>query len=85
MNEDRGAKGGYNDLRRTFILQKRNKETSDQELQELEAQVKKDNIKRALVVFPLALTGTMLKELIDNCIEHKINKPTLLLQNIKHK
>ena len=74
MNEDRGAKGGYNDLRRTFILQKRNKETSDQELQELEAQVKKDNIKRALVVFPLVLTGTMLKELVDNCTEHKINK-----------
>lgn len=74
MNEDRGAKGGYNDLRRTFILQKRNKETSDQELQELETQVKKDNIKRALVVFPLVLTGTMLKELVDNCTEHKINK-----------
>lgn len=74
MNENRGAKGGYNDLRRTFILQKRNKETSDQELQELEAQVKKDNIKRALVVFPLVLTGTMLKELVDNCTEHKINK-----------
>lgn len=74
MNEDRGAKGGYNDLRRTFILQKRNKETSNQELQELETQVKKDNIKRALVVFPLVLTGTMLKELVDNCTEHKINK-----------
>ncbi len=74
MNEDRGAKGGYNDLRRTFILQKRNKETSNQELQELEEQVKKDTIKSALITFPLVLTGTMLKELVDNCTEHKINK-----------
>lgn len=74
MNEDRGAKGGYNDLRRTFILQKRNKVTSEQELQELEKQVKKDNIKSALITFPIVLTGTMLKELVDNCTEHKINK-----------
>ena len=74
MNEDRGAKGGYNDLRRTFILQKRNKETSDQELQELEKQVKKDNIKRALITFPLVLTGTMLKELVDNCTKYQISK-----------
>ena len=61
MNETIGAKGGYNDRRRTKkIIDKVNQKIEEEDLEQLEKEVKKIELKNALVLIPLSITGNII-------------------------
>ena len=62
MNEDIGARGGKNDRRRVIkIHNKKLKKIQDEELEELEKEVKKTQISNILKLIPLTIIGQTLR------------------------
>ena len=74
MNETIGAKGGYNDKRRTLIITKQQKEKlikkqRERDLKKLEEKVKKKQIYTLIKTLPISIGGTALKVLYENAID----------------
>ena len=70
MDETIGAKGGYNDRRRTLIITNKQKEKlkekqQEKELKELEEKVKKQQIYTLIKSLPIAIGGGTFKILYD--------------------
>lgn len=71
MDTTIGEKGGHNDLKRTMIITKRQKEKlkkhqEQKKLQELEKEVKKKQIKTFVKIAPVIIAGNVFKTLSGN-------------------
>lgn len=71
MDTTIGEKGGHNDLKRTMIITKRQKEKlkkhqEQKKLQELEKEVKKKQIKTFVKIAPIIIAGNVFKTLSGN-------------------
>ena len=75
MNENIGAKGGHNDLRRTAIIKENKmKKQEEEELEELEKRVKKKQRYTLIRTLPIVITGGVIKTFFDNRTEEEKNK-----------
>lgn len=83
MNEEFGAKGSYNDFRRTKIIvqneqEKLKKEQEDEEIKELEKEVKIKQAKTLAAIAPIIISGNVLKTFFGN---NRIEKKSIALPN----
>ena len=70
MNEAKGAKGGYNDRRRTYIITK-NKIKKDS------SKITKKSLQATYLITGLALSFPVLKALLEICSQEKITSLNL--------
>lgn len=78
MDRTIGEKGGHNDLRRTMIITKQQKEKlkkyqEQKDLKELEEKVKKQQIKTFVKIAPIIIAGNVFKTLSGNNRIERIN------------